>query len=171
MQWRLKLKEKVPFPPFCQPPIVAILFSCSVLYKIKGAQYQMASSLCSSSHDWTAYGLVIGPSRCEWIRTDSKHIESYWGDVRKEEIFIDIYNAKPGDLVWSRANDIIDTASILNAYKDFKENPQVEFKWWIDDDDFELCCLQNFEFPEVLTREELSLEYLTRTAPFQIKTA
>lgn len=131
----------------------------------------MASPLCSASRGWTAYGLVIGPFRCEWIGTDSKHIESYWGDVRLEEIFIGIYNAKPGDVVWKRENDIVDTASILNAYKGFKENTQVEFEWWINDNDFELWCLQHFEFPEVLTREELSLEYLTRMAPFQIKTA
>jgi hypothetical protein len=151
--------------------VAGIVFANVIVPVKQNILHKMASSLCPNCRDWVAYGLVIGPFRCEWIYTDSKHIDPHWGQVRLEEIFIGIYSAKPGDIVWKRDDDIVGTECILSFYEYLKENPQVEFEWWIKDDkDPKLLCLKDYEFPDTLSDRELSLDYLNRVAPFRINT-
>lgn len=43
------------------------------------------------SRDWYAIGMTCGEFGTRWVETDSKHVESYWDDVSRYEVWYPVW--------------------------------------------------------------------------------
>lgn len=80
------------------------------------------------SRDWYAIGIACGEFGCRWVATDSKHIEPFWGDVARYEVFIGVWHKDKDDTDYKR---VVTTPEEL--IKQLLEMAQFEDQHWKDE--------------------------------------
>lgn len=80
------------------------------------------------SRDWYAVGIACGAFECRWVATDSKHIEVFWGDVSRYEVFVGVWEKEKGESDYKR---VVDTPDQL--IQQLMEMAQFERQDWKDE--------------------------------------
>ncbi len=80
------------------------------------------------SREWYGLGIALSSHEARWVATDSKHIEPFWDDVGRYEVWSPVWIKRQGEQEYARV--VVTPQTLIH---NLMEEAVSENQFWVDE--------------------------------------